>query len=58
MSPAPLVYPLVYRPLPLIPLVYRPLPLILSQGGDELTAEGGDVGDHAAPEHFRIPGKA
>ena len=48
MSPAPLVYP----------LVYRPLPLILSQGGDELTAEGGDVGDHAAPEHFRIPGKA
>ena len=28
----------------------RPSPLLLGQGGDELAAEGGDVGDDAAPD--------
>jgi hypothetical protein len=28
----------------------RPSTLLLAQGGDELAAEVGDVGDHAAPD--------
>ena len=31
-----------------------PSPLLLGQSGDELTAEGGDVGDDAAPDQVRV----
>src|SRR5919107_2428256 len=32
----------------------RPSPLLLGQGGDELAAEGGDVGDDAAPDQVAL----
>src|SRR5215212_7574265 len=42
---------------PSLPLVYRlvcPSPLLLGQGGDELAAERGDVGDYAAPDQVAL----
>jgi hypothetical protein len=45
-SPTPLSLPLVY-------LLVCPSPLLLGQGGDELAAEGGDVGDDAAPDQVK-----
>jgi len=35
----------------------RPSPLLLGQGGDELAAERGDVGDYAAPDRVGVPEK-
>jgi hypothetical protein len=40
--------PLVY------PLVYRRLPLTLGDSGYELAAEVGDVWDHAAPDQVEM----
>jgi hypothetical protein len=33
-----------------VPAGVRPLSLLLGQGGDELAAEVGGIGDHTAPE--------